>query len=112
MRILVVRLAMCGPPGVANANMGMKVFTYDLFFQASHLAFLFVHFQPAVQQRHTGTIVAAVLQPFQPFQDDRVGFAGTYISNDSTHMVKEFFSGAKENKNRQKQKIEMSKSSL
>src|SRR5580765_6587185 len=85
MGVAVVRFAMRGPTGMTDADDSMKIFTRKEILQVGNFSFLFINFQPAIEQSNTGTVIAAVLKAFQSFQNNRIRFTRSDISNNSTH---------------------------
>src|SRR5688572_25019149 len=90
MCIAVVGFAMRGPTGMTDADMGVKIFAYQGFFEVGYLAFFLVYLEAAVEQGYAGTIVPAVFEALQAFQDYRVSFFRTSICYYSAHGCLDF----------------------
>src|SRR5690606_22248880 len=73
--------------GMAYTNMGMQVFAYGFFFQLSYFSFLFINFKSPVVQRYAGTVIAPVFEALQTFYNNRIGFTGPGVSNNSAHVL-------------------------
>ena len=80
--------AVSGPAGMANADLALKRGFLYQGDQALEFPGVAAHLNvPILDHRQSGRIIAAILQPFQPVQDDRGGVPWTNITNDSTHWV-------------------------
>ena len=64
-----------------------KWFPFQEVLQVFHLAFAFVQFNLAVPayEGDTGAVIASVLKPMQPFDNDGTRLAVPDITYDSTH---------------------------
>ena len=89
MRVDVVRLPVCGPPRMGYACAPAAVLAFHKVFEILDLASGLVDqkFAGAVQQRHSGAIVAPVFEPLKPFYQYRVRLAVPDISYYSTHIL-------------------------
>ena len=78
-----------GPAGVADAHLALQgvleeqVFQFLQFAQAP--ADGQAGFAVIADHRHPRRVIAPVLQPFQPVQDDGHGLLGPQISDDAAH---------------------------
>jgi hypothetical protein len=87
MRILLARLAVSGPAGVRNSAGPGKFHVLHLFFQFDDFAHRPVKLDPAAKLHgHAGRIVTAVLQPFEPFKQDRLNLVFAHIADDAAHL--------------------------
>jgi hypothetical protein len=65
--------------------MGMEVFAYEAVFEFGYFAFFLVYPQIVIEQGDPGAVIPSVLQSFQAFQNERVSFAWSDISNNAAH---------------------------
>ena len=88
-RIDVARLAVRGPAGVGDADAAGDILAGSGLLQVLHLSFGLVDGEIAAiaDQRHSGAVVAPVLKPGEPFDQDRIGLTAPYVSYDSTHIL-------------------------
>ena len=89
MCVALGRLAMRGPTGVTNANAAFDRCGADFAFEVVELAFGTADIDHvAVKDRDACRVVAAVLEPTQPVDQDVrcISFAPD-IANDSTHTI-------------------------
>src|SRR5579872_6418531 len=87
MRVFLRRTAVRGPARVPNAISAGQRFQADGFFQVAQLALGAPQLQPVPVARHRNSrgIVAAILQPPQPLNDDRNYTFLADIANNATH---------------------------
>ena len=83
----IAGLAMGSPAGVADAAEALcQLLRRQLFPQGGEPSFAFYHADAAVQRkRHTGGVVPAILQLFQPIQQHILCIALTDITNNAAH---------------------------
>ena len=88
MSIHRVRFTVRCPTRMRNSDIATRIFLSTKGFQFCHLAFGLIDVQLSllVNQRHAGTVVTAVLQTMQTFNQNRIRFAFTDISYNSTHI--------------------------
>ena len=88
-RIDGVGFAVGCPTCVRDTDRAIRIFVCAEGFQFRHFAFRFIYIQLSlsVDKRHSGTIVAAVLQPVQSFYQYRVRLAFADVTNYSTHKA-------------------------
>jgi hypothetical protein len=89
--VTIVWFPVGGPAGVAYAGVCVEVFADEAFFQVCYFSFLFVNAEAVVQEGDAGAVIAAVFETFEAFQDNRISFAGSDISNNATHRNSKFF---------------------
>jgi hypothetical protein len=89
MGIQVVRAPMRGPARVRQTDRGVRRPVGDGRLEVRELARALLDEQVprVVNQRDPRRVVAAVLEPFEPFDEDRARLTGTGISDDATHGV-------------------------
>ncbi len=85
MGVHIVGLAVGSPAGVAHAHGGVRVFGSQKIFELRYFAFLLIHAQRAVEQGHTGRVVAAVFEAVQPFENNWTGLPMAQIRYDAAH---------------------------
>ena len=87
MAVHIAGLAMGSPPGVADAAEALcQLLRCQLFPQGCEPPLAFYYADPSVQRkRHTGGIISAILQLFQPIQQHILCIALTDITNDAAH---------------------------
>ena len=84
-----VRLAVCRPTRMryADATVGILVSSIRLQFRHFALGFVDVQLPLRIDQCYTCTVITAVLQTVQTFNQYRIRLALADISNYSTHKV-------------------------
>jgi hypothetical protein len=70
---------------MSHTGMGMEVFAYEAVFEFGYFAFFLVYPQIVIEQGDPGAVIPSVLQSFQAFQNERVSFAWSDISNNAAH---------------------------
>jgi hypothetical protein len=70
---------------VRHANVSGGVFSFHKGLKVRNLAFTFIYPDIVVQQADPGTVVTTVLKPVQSLNQDRIGFPGSDIRNNSAH---------------------------
>jgi len=93
MGVPVAGFAMGRPPGVADPGVGVNVFSNEAFLQLGYLTLLFIDVQPGIEESDPGTVVPPIFEAFEAFQDDRVSFPGSDISNNAAHRSLSFAIG-------------------
>src|SRR5262249_26236927 len=90
MCIFFGRAAVCCPARVADAIGSIERLQPDGLFQVAQLAFGAAHLQAVTVARDgdTGRVVAAILQPPQPVNDDRDYLFAANVTNYSAHALK------------------------
>ena len=58
--VTVTWFSVSGPTGMADANIGVKVFANQGIFQVSDFALLFIYFKAAVQKSDAGAVISPV----------------------------------------------------
>ena len=75
-----------GPAGVADAHLTREGVLPQQVFQLLQFAQAAADGQAVIaDHRHPRRVIAPVLQPFQPVQDDGHGLLGPQISDDAAH---------------------------
>src|SRR5436190_14481448 len=86
MGVVLVRLAVRGPAGVAHAERALERLVAELGLEVRELAFRAHHFHAvSVDDGDAGAVVTAVLQLFQSSDEDRHHVTCAYVSDDSAH---------------------------
>ena len=87
MRVLFSGPSVRGPAGVADAVGAVQRVQPDGLFQVAKLTLGAAHIEPAIVgiDRQPGRIVAAILQPLQPFENDGRRPAISDVADDSAH---------------------------
>ena len=90
MGVQVVRAPMGGPARVRQPDRGMRRPVGDGRLEVRELAGTLLDEQVArvVDQSDARRVVAAVFEPFEPFDQDRARLTGTGVSDDATHSVR------------------------
>jgi len=89
MGVAAGRLAVGGPAGVADADLPAHGIGFQHLYQPRQLAHLAPHADGAIGMHHrqTGRVVAAILQPFQAFENDGGRVPRPHVTDDSTHVM-------------------------
>ena len=75
-----------GPAGVADAHLTLQGVLQQQVFQLLQFSQAAADGQAVIaDHRHPRRVIAPVLQPFQPVQDDGHGLLGPQISDDAAH---------------------------
>ena len=92
--VQVVRPAVRRPAGVGQADRGVRRAIGDRGREVRELAGLLLDEQVAVlvDERNPGRVIPAVLEPLQPFDEDRARLAGTRVADDPAHARRVSFS--------------------
>ena len=87
MGVEVARPAVRGPARVAEADAGTRRLAAEGVLEDRHLAGSLLHEQVAVlgDEGDAGGVVAPVLEPPQPVEQDGAGFSRSGVSDDSAH---------------------------
>ena len=88
MAVDIIGSAVGSPPRVTNTNNAFGGIGLQLIFKILNFSFPFLDVQLAIQQRNTRRIVAAILQPLQPFDNNIARLLISYISYYSAHICK------------------------
>ena len=81
------RGAVGGPAGVPDPGLACQRFMHQLVAQVCQLAHRAAAIQCAtVYSRDTSAVIAAILQPFQRFNEDRCNLVIAQYTNNSTHF--------------------------
>ena len=87
MRVFLGGAAMGGPPRVAQAVAAGDRVGGQHLFEPRELARASPHVEtPGVHQRDAGRVVAAVLEPAQPFDQDRQHGTRPDVADDAAHI--------------------------
>src|SRR5690606_28840215 len=88
-RVAIARLAVRGPARVPDARGRWRHIALDALHEAVELTrrMLDVELARAVYQRDAGGVIAAILQPPQPIEDDRSCRPLACVPDDSAHVV-------------------------
>ena len=86
--VQVVRPAVGRPAGVSEADRGVRRPVGDRGRQVRQLAGLLLDEQVAVlvDEGDPGRVIPAVLEPLQPFDENRARLAGTRVADDAAHV--------------------------
>ena len=89
MGVQVVRPAVGRPAGVGEADRGVRRPIGDRGLEVGELAGLLLDEQVAglVDEGDPGRVVAAVLEPLEPLDQDRARLAGPGVADDSAHVA-------------------------
>ena len=87
--IHTVRFTVRCPTGMSNTYTSAYVLVFSVSLKVTHLSFslIYIQFSVIIQQSHTGTVIATVLQSFQTVNQNRVGLLPTNVSYNSTHNL-------------------------
>ena len=90
MGVQVVRAPVRGPARVRQPDRGVRRPVGDGRLEIGELAGALLDEEVArvVDERDARRVVAAVLEPLEPFDEDRARLTGTGVSDDATHAVK------------------------
>lgn len=91
--VLRVRLAMCSPSCVCYAYCSRSVLLGGQGLQFCHLALGLVDVELSlrVDECHSGTVIASILQAVQTLDEHRIGLAMAYVTYYSAHKFLVFF---------------------
>ena len=87
MRILLIGNTMSGPTRMRYSYHSAGIFLLRKRLQLSYLAlgFIYMQFILAIDKRHSGTIIASVLQPMETFNKDWISLTLTNVTYNSAH---------------------------
>ena len=88
MRVFTGHRAMRGPARVADPGRAREGVFFDFRSKVGNASDSLPHIDAALlEQSHTGRVVSPVFQPTETVNQDRQGFGGSYVSNNSTHKT-------------------------
>src|SRR5208282_708587 len=87
MRVFLRRAAVCRPSRVSDSDVALQGRVGQQMAQIFELALGATNFELAAldDRRDAGRIVAAIFEAAEPFEQDRVSFARSYVSDYSAH---------------------------
>ena len=87
MSIACRRLAMRRPACVGNTHAARHILVAAILRQVVNLAFGLIHieFSAVANHCHAGTVIAAILQALQAFNQNRISFLRSDVTYNSTH---------------------------
>src|SRR5689334_8769043 len=91
MCVPVVRFTVCRPTRMAHSQMAFHILAFHCFSEVADFSCLLENFEIAIQNSNACTVVSAVFQPLQSFDQDRINFPLTNVCYNSTHDLNILF---------------------